>query len=159
MKKLHFLLPLLLMAFASCRFVDSGPSEDELLQRELKSINWKEVDQFPSVSDCESIQDKEMRKQCFFDFLAQAIQQRLSSDTLSVLYPQLDTINVKVTVFPDSTVQFEPQFPADSTTYDVHRIDSILHGRLADFPKISPATKRGIPVKSQFILPVILKTE
>jgi hypothetical protein len=32
-----------------------------------------------------------------------------------------------------------------------------LAARLADFPKINPAVKRGVPVKSQFILPVILK--
>jgi hypothetical protein len=34
-----------------------------------------------------------------------------------------------------------------------------LKARLIDFPKINPALKRGIPVKSQFILPVILKVQ
>jgi hypothetical protein len=75
------------------------------------------------------------------------------------LYPQLDTIEVKVTVFPNSKITFEPQFPKDSVAYDTIRIDSILRARLIDFPKISPAIKRGIPVKTQFILPVIIKQE
>ena len=39
------------------------------------------------------------------------------------------------------------------------KIDSILHARLVDFPKVNPATKRGIPVKTQFVLPVIIKQE
>ena len=135
------------------------PSEKELLQKELKAINWKEVDEYPSVVDCEKIEDKNQRKQCFSEVLTQLIQEKLNIDTLSVLYPELDTIEVKVTVFPNATMQFEPQFPKDSVAYDTIKIDSILKARLVDFPKINPAIKRGIPVKTQFILPVILKVE
>ena len=135
------------------------PTEKELLQKELKTINWKEVDEYPSVADCEKIENKTQRQQCFFDILTQLIQQKLSVDTLAVLYPELDTIEVKVTVFPNSTIKFEPQFPKDSVAYDKIKIDSILQARLVDFPKVNPAIKRGIPVKTQFILPVILKVE
>jgi len=87
------------------------------------------------------------------------IQQKLAVDTLSTLFPQLDTIEVKVTVLPDASMQFEPQFPKDSVAYDTIKIDSILHARLIDFPKVNPAIKRGIPVKTQFLLPVIIKQE
>ena len=135
------------------------PSEKELLQKELKAINWKEVDEYPSVSDCENIDNKAQRQQCFFEVLTQLIQQKLSIDTLSVLYPKLDTIEVKVTIFPNATMQFEPQFPKDSVAYDRIKIDSILKARLVNFPKVNPAIKRGIPVKTQFILPVIIKVE
>ena len=75
------------------------------------------------------------------------------------MYPNLDTIEVKVTVFPNFTLKFEPQFEKDAKVYDTIKIDSILHARLIDLPKIHPAIKRGIPVKTQFILPVILKVE
>lgn len=135
------------------------PSEKELLQKELKSINWKEVDEYPSLSDCDKIENKAQRQQCFFDVLTQLIQEKLSVDTLSMLYPKLDTIEVKVTIFPNATMQFEPQFPKDSVAYDRIKIDSILKVRLVDFPKVNPAIKRGIPVKTQFILPVIIKVE
>jgi hypothetical protein len=56
-------------------------------------------------------------------------------------------------------MKFEPQFPKDSTAYDTIKIDSILKSRLINFPKVNPATKRGLPVKTQFILPVIIKSE
>ena len=156
----QYYLFLVFLFFNSCQYFDKQiPSEKELLQKELKSINWKEVDEYPSVVDCEKIDDKKQRQQCFFEVLTQLIQQKLSVDTLSILYPELDTIEVKVTVFPNATLQFEPQFPKDSVTYDKIKIDSILKARLIDFPKINPAIKRGIPVKTQFILPVILKVE
>ncbi len=145
---------------SSCQFFEKQvPSEQDLLKKELLSINWKEVDEYPSVVSCDSIDDKIERQQCFFQYMTQLIQHKLSVDTLSVLYPDLDTVEVKVTVFPNSRLVFEPLFPKDSVTYDTAKIDSILKARLVGFPKINPALKRGIPVKTQFILPVILKVE
>jgi hypothetical protein len=160
MRKIILILLLLPLLFNSCQYFDKQvPSEKELLQKELKAINWKEVDEFPSIADCEQIDDKIQRQQCFFECMTQLIQEKLSVDTLSVLYPELDTIEVKVTIFPNAKMQFEPQFPKDSVAYDTIKIDSILKARLVGFPKINPAIKRGIPVKTQFILPVILKVE
>jgi len=160
MKKIFQILLFLPLLFNSCQYFDKQvPSEKELLQKELKAINWKEVDEFPSVTDCDKIGDKAQRQQCFFEYITLLIQQKLSVDTLSILYPELDTIEVKVTIFPNAKMQFEPQFPKDSVAYDTIKIDSILKARLVDFPKVNPAIKRGIPVKTQFILPVILKVE
>lgn len=130
-----------------------------MLQKELKSINWKEVDEYPTVADCEKITDKKQRQKCFFDVMSTLIQEKLNVDSLSIMYPELDTIEVKVTIFPNAVMKFEPQFPKDSVAYDTIKIDSILHARLVNFPKINPAIKRGIPVKTQFILPVILKAK
>jgi len=151
---------LLFFSFLSCNYFDKQvPTEKELLNKELKEIDWKEVDEYPSIVDCEKLTDENQRKQCFFEFLASTIQQKLDIDTLSILYPELDTIEVKVTVYPNATLQFEPQFPKDSVAYDKVKIDSILKARLVDFPKVNPAIKHGIPVKTQFVLPVILKVE
>ena len=158
MKQFFFFLAFLLLN--SCQYFEKKvPSEKELLQKELKSINWKEVDEYPTVTECESIADEKQRQKCFFDVMAQLIQEKLQIDSLSILYPELDTIQVKVTVFSNSKMKFEPQFPKDSVAYDTIKVDSILHARLIDFPKVNPAIKRGIPVKTQFILPVILKAK
>lgn len=155
------LLPILVVLFLqSCQYFEKQvPNEKELLEKQLKEINWNEVDEYPSVVDCEKLTDAAQRKQCFFEFLTTTIQQKLAVDTLSTLFPQLDTIEVKVTVLPNSMMEFEPQFPKDSVAYDTIKIDSILHARLIDFPKVNPAIKRGIPVRTQFVLPVIIKSE
>ena len=134
------------LCFSCQYFVKKVPNEKELLEKQLKEINWNEVDEYPSVADCEKLTDATQRKQCFFEFLTTTIQQKLAVDTLSTLFPKLDTIEVKVTVFPNSTMEFEPQFPKDSVAYDTIKIDSILRIRLVDFPKVNPAIKRGIPV-------------
>ncbi len=144
----------------SCQFFEKKiPSEQELFEKQIKQINWKEVDEYPSFVDCDKLSDKNLRKQCFFEFMANTIQEKLSIDTLATLYPDLDTIEVKVTIYPDATLQFEPQFKNDSVAYDIIKIDSILKIKLKDFPKVNPALKRGLPVKTQFVLPVIIKSE
>jgi len=144
----------------SCQYFEKKvPNEKELLEKQLKEINWNEVDEYPSVVDCEKLTDATQRKQCFFEFLTTTIHQKLAVDSLSTLFPKLDTIEVKVTVFPNSTMKFEPQFIKDSVAYDTIKIDSILRIRLVNFPKVNPAIKRGIPVKTKFVLPVIIKTE
>ena len=156
----QFSLLFVFIFFSSCQYFEKQvPSEKELLQKELKAINWKEVDEYPSVPDCQTIENKAQRQQCFFEYMTQLIQQKLSVDTLSILCPELDTIDVKVTIFPNATMKFEPHFPKDSVAYDKIKIDSILKVRLVNFPKVNPAIKRGIPVKTQFILPVIIKEE
>ena len=160
MKNIILRTVVLSLLFSSCQYFDKQvPSKEELLQKELKTINWNEVDEFPTISECEKIDDEALRKQCFFEYLTQILQEKLSADTLAILYPELDTIEVKVTVFPNATMQFEPQFPKDSVAYDTVKIDSLLKVRLIDLPKVNPALKRGIPVKTQFTLPVILKIE
>lgn len=156
----QFSIFILLLFLNSCQYFEKKvPSEKELLQKELKSINWKEVDEYPTVAECETISDKKQRQKCFFEVMSQLIQEKLNVDSLSILYPDLDTIQVKVTVFPNSKMKFEPEFQKDSVVYDTIRIDSILHARLVDFPKVNPAIKRGLPVKTQFTLPIIIKAK
>lgn len=156
----QFSIFILLLFLNSCQYFEKKvPSEKELLQKELKSINWKEVDEYPTVAECETISDKKQRQKCFFEVMSQLIQEKLNVDSLSILYPDLDTIQVKVTVFPNSKMEFEPEFQKDSVVYDTIRIDSVLHARLVDFPKVNPAIKRGLPVRTQFTLPVIIKAK
>ncbi|UGS23389.1 hypothetical protein [Flavobacterium channae] len=152
---------LLLLVIQSCQYFDKQvPDEKQLLEQELKKINWEEVDEFPSVLQCDTIKDEVVKKQCFFDYLSQTIQERIGIDTFRVEYPEIDTINVKITVNPDSSLQFETQYPNDSIPLaDKTKIDSILSSRLSDLPKVEPAIKRGVKVKTQFVLPVIIKME
>jgi hypothetical protein len=158
MKKVAVIV--LLVLASSCQYFEKqAPDEDALLQKRLKEIDWKEVSSYPSIAGCDAIIDKELKKQCFFESMAKLVQDKLDIDTIAMLYPEIDTIQVKVTVYPDATLKFEPQMPQDSVSYDRMEIDSILKARLVDFPKIEPAQKEGIPVTTQFILPVILDVE
>jgi hypothetical protein len=156
LKNIYFLIVFVFVT--SCQYFDKQvPSEEELLQKRLNEINWKEVTVYPSVAECDSILDKDQKKACFFQFLSELIQHKITPDSLTVHASIIDTIDVKVTVSADSKISFEPLFTSDSTSYNKSKIDSVIRTRLVDFPKIEPAQKEGIPVKTQFILPVIIK--
>jgi len=152
-----YLLFVALFCFISCRNFEKVPDENTLLEQELKAINWNEVDEYPSIADCEKLTDKDQRKQCFFEYLQVAVQQKLGQENIKPATQNQDTIQVKVIVNPDATLEFEPQFPVDSVAYDAVKIDSILKSKLIDFPVVKPAIKRGIPVRTTFILPVVLE--
>lgn len=150
----------LILVLGSCNYFEKQvPSEAELLEKRLKEINWNEVTVYPSVESCDSILDKEAKKECFFSFMTTLIQQKISPDSIQKATRIIDTIQVKVTVSPTAEITFEPLFKSDSLAYPKHKIDSLIQTRLTNFPKIEPAQKEGIPVKTEFILPVIIKLE
>jgi len=147
------------LSMTSCRYLEKQvPQKEELLKKELDAINWEAVDEYPSVPDCDHLHDSDERKDYFIAYLRTNIQQRLSADTLLVVYPTADTIVVDVSVRADSTVSFTP-VANEEMLYGKFAIDSILQHRLSDFPKVGPAIKRGLPVTTQFQLPVILNIQ
>jgi hypothetical protein len=158
MKNIQFLL--LVLVFQSCQYFEKNvPKKEDLLQQELKKINWDEVDEFPSVLQCDTINDKIERKQCFFSFMTNTIQEKLIKDAIKIQYPKIDTIPMKITVLADASLIFEPDFTKYNTLYDASKMDSLVQSKLSDFPAVEPAIKRGVKVKTQFVLPIILKSE
>ena len=119
------------------------PNKQELLQKELKSINWNQVDEYPSFGQCDSLSNAKANQACFFDYLTQLIQARLGGDTLSLIYPDLDSINLKITILPNATFTFEPQVP-DTIAYNKALIDSIFKARLVGFPKEACQLKHNL---------------
>lgn len=148
---------LLLLSLQSCQFFDKKvPNEKDLLEQELKKINWDQVDEFPSFSECDSLMDKESQQSCFYETLSIQLHSKLKDDSIAKLFPQLDTIQVKVIISSNSDLNFEPII-SDTIQYNKPQLDSIFQLRLTDFPKINPAIKRGVPVKTEFQMPVVLQ--
>lgn len=142
--------------FQSCQFFDKKvPDEKELLEQELKKIDWQHVDEWPTFIQCDSLPDKQAQKICFYDLLSSQLQEKLQDDSIAKLLPTIDSIQVKVTIFSDAKVSFEPIIN-DTVVVNKHQLDSIFQLRLASFPAIQPALKRGIPVKTELQLPVLL---
>ena len=104
---------------------------------------------------CDSLPDKQAQKNMFYDLLSSQLQEKLQDDSIAKLLPTIDSIQVKVTIFSDAKVSFEPIIN-DTVVVNKHQLDSIFQLRLASFPAIQPALKRGIPVKTELQLPVLL---
>jgi len=148
---------MLCLILGSCNFEKTIPEKEELLNQRLQEIDWNEITRYPSFSFCDSITDKIKHKKCFFQHLTNLLQQRLA-DTLSTSKLQNDTIYIKITINTNTTLVFEPQLDKTKSE-NFLKIDSLFKVRLRDFPSIEPAQKNGIPIKTEFSFPIIIKLE
>ena len=134
----------LILSLQSCQFFDKKvPDEKVMLDQELQKIDWEQVDEFPSFSACDSVTDKVSQQSCFYETLSSQLHSKLKDDSIAKLFPQLDTIQVKVIISSNSNLNFEPII-SDTIAYNKSKLDSIFQLRLIDFPKINPADRKSV---------------
>ena len=51
----------------SCMSDKTVPDAQELLRKELHTIDWTKVDEYPTVDSCDSIKGKNENQICFFN--------------------------------------------------------------------------------------------
>jgi len=134
-------------------------SSEEFLEEELRSIDWNEVDTYPVFPDCDESQDKITQKECFESTLLSHIENHLlnkemvSSQSLSERVLMMIFVN-------DAGVISASEIVMDSiVNTELPDLKFWLDQSLKTLPKTSPALKRGIPVTTQFTLPVVIETE
>lgn len=156
----HFKILLLLFLACSCQFFETEKIGSETFyQEELKSIDWKDVDQYPSFTNCENNTEKSQQKSCFENTLANHLRQAFGKHTSTTVRDLNDTVTLSFSIdnkgklMVDNvkmTAVLEMEFPL-LNQWLIESIDSLQ-------PE-APAYKRGIPVATQFTLPIIIKTE
>lgn len=156
MRPIIFLLILLLVT--SCRYFEKKKvySED-LLEEELQTFNWSEVDAYPTFSSCDSLTLKEAIKACFQNTLVTHVNRFLAAQTITVSEDVNDTIRISISIdnkgkLGVESIDFNPE-----TAIQIPELDSLLRESFKGVPKIFPAIKRGQQVKTAFELPVIVK--
>ncbi|WP_339832542.1 hypothetical protein [uncultured Altibacter sp.] len=146
--------------FSSCRFFETEKiSTETFYEEEVRTIDWQEVDQYPTFTECELETEKLQQKSCFERTLSARIYEYLYSKQMKALKDLNDTLFLDFAVNRNATL-----------TVDTVKIDSVIK---AEFPKLegwiqqsinaiqleAPAYKRGIPVKTEFTLPITIKTQ
>lgn len=139
----------------SCQFFgEPVPDENRLLLEQEKAINWKQVDEFPSLPDCQLVKGSMLRRKCLFDGLTHLITQQLSTSAECKQQP-LDSLLVEITVKPKARPSCHLLIETASWP-DTLRMG--LEQRLSDsLPNMQPATKRGIPVTAILRIPIYFK--
>ena len=62
---LHLCFLLIILLTACNYFEKQKVNSEDLLEEELQTFNWNEVDMYPRFSNCDSIIEKEESKICF----------------------------------------------------------------------------------------------
>jgi len=152
-------LVLLFVLASSCQFFDTEKvSSDIIFEDEMESINWKDVDQYPSFASCTDILDKPEQKDCFINTISSHLYKDISSRDMVAVREVYDTVKVKFEVGSSgrlSILEIEMDTLLQKEFPDLKKL---IFESVDSLQPVAPAYKRGIPVKTQFILPVIVST-
>jgi len=155
----RFFLAIFLLTATSCQFFETEKiSSEAILEDEMEAINWKDIDQYPTFPSCNNALDKPEQKECFINTISAHLYQDISQKDLIAIREVYDTIKVRFEIGSSGRLSIleieidsllEKEFP-DLEMVIIKSIDSLQ--------PVAPAYKRGIPVRTQFILPVIVQT-
>lgn len=156
MHRIVFLL--ILLVATSCNYFEKKKVyPEDLLEEELQTFNWNEVDTYPTFSSCDSITVKEDSKACFQNTMITSVNQFLEAQNIVVSEDVNDTIRLKIRINNKGILEVESIDMNPETAVQIPEIDSLLRQSLKGIPKIFPAIKRGQQVTTAFELPVIVK--
>jgi hypothetical protein len=156
----RFFLLVVLLTVCSCDYFDKRKVyTEDILEDELQTFNWKDVDEYPSFESCETATGKDNKKACFENTLRSILNTNLAEHQIIVSEEINDTVQLKITIDNQGQFIIDEIVSSDITKAEIPQLDSLLRSSLDNLPKIYPAIKRSQQVKTKFILPVIIKID
>jgi hypothetical protein len=156
------ILPILIFSLfcISCDgIITQKKSSDEFLEEELRTINWNEVDTYPLFPDCDESETKINQQRCFETTLHNHLKGLIYNQELVSSIEIDDTLLIHLSISKDSGF-FITEIAGDSLTFDTFpELQNQLYESISLLPKVEPALKRGVPVNTMFVLPLVIKTE
>ena len=148
-----------LCLISSCNWL--APKEEKtrrIVQEELSSINWNDVDQYPMFQSCGESISKEEQRICFEEELLNHFSGTLNDFEFILKEDVEDTIYVDFLVERDGSItvlDIEDQMAIQD---QIPEFNAIITQSLKSLPEVQPALKRGIPVSAKFRIPLELNT-
>ena len=158
MKRVLFLLSVL--CCVSCQYFDKKKVyAEDIVEEEIKTINWNDVDQYPAFVECETLQDKQERKQCFEATLSNHVTTFFANQNIVVSEDIQDTLILKIAIDKEGELALKASKMDSLTKAQIPMLDSLIHQSLVSLPKIFPAIKRGQQVDTEFTLPIVISVQ
>ncbi len=153
------LLAIAVLVVFSCNFETKRISSEEVLELESKTLNWKEVDEYPAFEDCQNETELIAARECFEREVAENIYAYLSKQQPVVTESIDDTLYLYLEINSSGRPEID-SVKIDSTLNDqLPELRRWLDQSIDSLPKIYPASKRGVPVSTVFKMPIVIKAE
>ena len=152
-----FLGILLGLCQVSCEWFESRETKTrELVEEEMRGINWNEVDQFPLFEACEELASKPEQQECFQTTLVMHLSMALQDFEFRSDRPLTDTLYVDFLVDNQGAISVLSVQENALLSAENPEFERIVSGSLRSLPRLQPALKRGIPVSARFRIPLII---
>jgi flagellar motor protein MotB len=156
MYRVLFVLCSLLLT--SCNYFESKKvSKDSIVEQELKTFTWNEVDTYPSFKICDSFETEALKKTCFETEITNQIFEALNKTNVEVYDAFSETIELQLIISEEGVFSISSLKTSDSLKTLIPEINKVLSNSITNLPKVYPAIKRGQYVKTQFVLPILIE--
>jgi len=153
----RFLIVFCAIIVISCNYFEKKKVyAKDILEEELQTFNWNDVDEYPTFDLCDTTSGKENKRKCFENTLTQILNEHLSRQNIIVTEDVSDTIILKITIDNQGQFTVNEIRSSELTKTQIPKIDSLLIRGFDSLPKIYPAIKRSQQVTTQFSLPVVV---
>ena len=154
----QFTVFVLILCIFSCDYFDKKKvNSQDIVNEELQTFNWNEVDEYPSFKTCPSSSSKQESKQCFETTLINHITDKLSDEIIVVTETIEDSVLIKFHISETGNLSVINIKNKEETKEQIPNLDSLLLKSLDSLPAIFPAIKRGQQVKTEFTLPIVIQ--
>jgi hypothetical protein len=148
---------ILILSLSSCDYFDKKKvNSQDIVNEELRTFNWKDVDEYPSFEVCRQSNSKQERKQCFESTLITHITDHLIKEVIVVTKQVEDTVLIKFSISEKGNLRVINITNKEITKDQIPNLDVLLTTSLDSLPTIFPAIKRGQQVKTEFTLPIVI---
>ena len=125
---------------------------------EQEVIDFSHLDKYPQFPNCEGISYEES-KMCFEESAYTKINDQVQALQFSIKQNIIDTLKVEFTINEKGYFSTNKISISDSLEFYIPNLSTEIKEIILGLPAITPAQKRGIPVKSVHTIPLIIKTE
>ena len=150
-----FLFVLCGFFLVSCEFFQKKELSNDLIIDTV--IDYNSVDVFPLFPKCDSIPSQEKQKICSQIKLSEHIYASLVSVNIITSKKVSDTLVITLNIDKTGKVSLSNIQTSALIQQQIPKLDSIIKSSIKSLPLLKPAIKRGMPVATEFTLPIVVK--
>jgi len=143
---------LIILVGTSCEYFNLKKKSQ--LQEIDTIIDFSSVDVSPIFKSCKDLLEKQAKTTCFRTTIHTQISESLSAQSFIVKKPLNEIIQVHLLIDKKGIVSVKEIVSSESLKVLIPSLDSIIALSLKKLPKLFPASKRGVPITTQYQLPI-----
>lgn len=152
-KLMRFVMVLsILFGCYSCDYFSFQRKND--FEKINSDIDVTSVDTPPSFGRCDSLIDKQKKTDCFYEEIHKKLSENLKNQQIQVKKNVDEIVTVVLSIQSDKSIGLKSMKSSPELLEEIPKLEEIIRKAIAVLPKIEPAYKRGIPVTSEYTLPI-----
>ena len=131
----------------------------QYLHEEWEALDLSEVEVYPTLDSCNSVLENAEIRKCFEETVTTTFFRELEKHQFVVTEDVSGTLVVDFVVKEDGTYCIDSLKVTQQIRREIPNLEQWIHEAALQLPRAQAATKRGVPVKARFKIPVILEVE